>query len=450
MSLFWKIFLWFLLAISAIVGVSVFISWTTQSEPISERWRNMLTNTMTVYTDTAKQVYDNEGEQGVFKFIQIIQSTHQNRVICLAKESDASCVDLLGSNAQTVIQRAFASTDVEFEQIKVEENYSAKKFTTLKGESFVLVMKMEFPRAPIPFGRDWTTRLVRILAILLTSALVCYALARYLVKPVRELRQATKKLADGDLQTRINSKRGDELGRLARDFDEMSERIETLITSQQRLTRDISHELRSPLARMNVALEIAKSKANNGNESLLNRIENESIRLNEMISNILTLSKLETRSETVEKTEVNLTKLFENLVTDSNFEAAGQGKSVEIVKKDDVRILGNERLLQSAIENVIRNAVRYTKDKVELTLEKNESTVSIKIRDYGEGIPEENLKEIFRPFYRVSEARDRKSGGIGLGLSITEQAVHAHQGCVSAKNVGDGLLVEISLPISHS
>jgi hypothetical protein len=184
MSLFWKIFLWFLLAISALVGVSVFVSWTTQGEPLSERWRNMLTNTMTVYTGTAKQIYDNEGETGVQKFIQIIQETHQNRIICLAKESDPTCVNQLGENADAVIQKAFGSDKVEFQQIKVEENYSAKKFVTNNSESFVLVMKMEFPRAPIPFGQDWTTRIVRILAILLTAALVCYALARYLVTPI--------------------------------------------------------------------------------------------------------------------------------------------------------------------------------------------------------------------------------------------------------------------------
>ena len=446
MSLFWKIFLWFLLAMSAIVGVSVFVSWTTQGEPIGDRWRKMLTNTMTVYTNTAKQIYDNEGEQGVRKFIQIIQTTHQNRVICLSRGNDPSCIDSLGENSQVVIQNALASNNVEFQQSRPDEVFYAKSFVTERGEAFVLVMKMDVPRAPVPFGQDWGTRIVRILAILLTAALVCYALAQYLVKPILQLRQATKKLADGDLETRINSKRRDELGKLARDFDDMSERIENLITSQQRLTRDISHELRSPLARMNVALELAKAKSHNGTEPLLNRIENESVRLNEMISNILTLSKLETKSEAVEKMEVNLTRVFDSIVTDAKFEAEPKGKTVEVVKKDDVKINGNERLLRSAIENVIRNAVRYTKDKIEISLENNGVAALITVRDYGEGIPEQDLKEIFRPFYRVSEARDRKSGGIGLGLAITEQAVHAHCGSVSAKNTGDGLIVEISLP----
>ena len=144
--------------------------------------------------------------------------------------------------------------------------------------------------------------------------------------------------------------------------------------------------------------------------------------------------------------DVNLTKVFENVVTDANFEAEGKGKTVEIIRKDDVKIFGNERLLQSAIENVLRNALRYTSDKVDVSLEKTGNAAVISIRDYGGGIPENDLQKIFRPFYRVSEARDRMSGGIGLGLSITEQAVHAHQGNVSARNTEKGLLVEITLP----
>jgi two-component system sensor histidine kinase CpxA len=265
-----------------------------------------------------------------------------------------------------------------------------------------------------------------------------------LVKPILQLGKTTKLFADGDLKVRTNIKRRDEIGQLSRDFDEMAERIESLITSQQNLNRDISHELRSPLARMNVALELAKNSKNNGN--FLARIETESQRLNEMISDILTLSKLESNTANVEKTEVNLKSLVETVVSDVAFEAEGKGKSVEILQTDEIKVHGNERLLRSAVENVLRNAVRYTKDKVEVSLQKNGAKAIVTIRDYGEGIPENELKEIFRPFYRVSQARERKSGGIGLGLAITEQAVRAHHGGVSAKNLGDGLSVEIKLP----
>lgn len=431
-----------------IVAVSTFVNWSTQGEPFVERWKNWMGNSMNVYTQTAKQIYDNEGKTGVEKFLATVEGSHPNRDVCLATGL-SNCSNEFGSvNVAQIVKKAFDSNQIEFDFINPEENYIAQKFTTQKGENLVLVMKIDVPRPPIPFGPDWRTRTIRILAILLTAALVCYILAQYLVKPILKLRQATQKLADGKLDTRIHSKRRDELGKLANDFDVMSEHIESLISSQRRLTRDISHELRSPLARMNVALELAKAKTQNGTSTLLNRIETESIRLNEMISNILTLSKLETKSETVEKMEVNLTKIFENVVTDARFEAEPLGKTVEVLKKDNVKMQGNERLLQSAIENVLRNAIRYTRDKVEISLENKEDSAIVKIRDYGEGIPEKDLQEIFRPFYRVSEARDRKSGGIGLGLSITEQAVNAHRGNVSAKNTGDGLLVEIKLPLN--
>jgi two-component system sensor histidine kinase CpxA len=444
MSLFWKIFLWFLLGIALITGASVFISWTTQREPMQERWRQIIANAMNVYTETAKQIYDNEGKEGVERFLRTVNSTYESRSICLTVDKNRSCFEGDGNNALPAIERAFSRQTLEFEYISPEENYAAQKFTTAKGEDFMLVMRTEFPRPPIPFGRDWATRIFRILVILLIAAFICYIFTRNLLKPILQLGKTTKLFADGDLKVRTNIKRRDEIGQLSRDFDEMAERIESLITSQQNLNRDISHELRSPLARMNVALELAKNSKNNGN--FLARIETESQRLNEMISDILTLSKLESNTANVEKTEVNLKSLVETVVSDVAFEAEGKGKSVEILQTDEIKVHGNERLLRSAVENVLRNAVRYTKDKVEVSLQKNGTKAIVTIRDYGEGIPENELKEIFRPFYRVSQARERKSGGIGLGLAITEQAVRAHDGGVSAKNLGDGLSVEIKLP----
>ena len=229
----------------------------------------------------------------------------------------------------------------------------------------------------------------------------------------------------------------------------MAERIETLLTSEKRLTQDISHELRSPLARLNVALELARNKANPETIGLIERIGVESNRLNEMISRLLVLSKLETGSENFEKREINLTKIFEQVAADADFEARGNNKSVKILQKDNVRVFGSETLLRSAIENVLRNAVRYTKDEttVDVKLAKNGKTAVISIKDYGAGVPEGELDKLFRPFYRVNTARERKTGGIGLGLAIAERAVHAHQGAIKASNTADGLAVEITLPI---
>jgi len=240
--------------------------------------------------------------------------------------------------------------------------------------------------------------------------------------------------------------RRDELAELARDFDVMAERIESLVTSQQRLSRDVSHELRSPLARMNVALEIAKQKSNGVASPVLDRIEAESNRLNEMISRLLTLSRLETGAQDFDRAEIDLKSLVEQVVSDADFEANAVGKSVRITHADKCNIVGSDELVASAVENVLRNAVRYTRDgsSVEVALNSEDGKATVSVRDHGGGVPEDELKNLFRPFYRVGEARDRGSGGTGLGLAIAEQAIKAHKGRIEAKNTGDGLIVEIS------
>src|SRR5215213_3208364 len=394
MSLFLKIFLWFWLATALVVGVLTFITWSTQSEPFLNRWQYAVSNTMKVYAETAGQIYENEGAAGIEKFFQKLKISNEIKRVCLANEKNKLCFEeLTDSRAQKAIERAFNGNAVEFEFIAPEENFAAKKFTTTGGENFVLVLQIERPRPPPPLGVDWKTRLLRIAAVILTAGLLCYALARYLVAPILKLRQATRKLADGDLGARIDTKRRDELGQLARDFDEMAERIETLIASQKRLTRDVSHELRSPLARLNVALELAKQKSGSETATLLERIETESKRLNEMISQILTLSKLETRAEKIEKRELNLTALIEQVAADAEFEAESKGKFVKILRADNCRVFGNEILLRSAIENVLRNAVRYTKEgtTVEISLKSENEKASVTIRDYGAGVADGEL-----------------------------------------------------------
>jgi len=313
------------------------------------------------------------------------------------------------------------------------------------------VMIIQFRRPQPVVVPDRSTWIWRILAVILTGGLVCYGLARYLTSPIVKLQQATKKLAEGELQTRLGkkvSKGGDEFAQLARDFDEMAERIESLITSEKRLTQDISHELRSPLARMNVALEIAKQKTTAETQPILERIEKESARLNEMISRLLILSKLESGGQELEMQRVNLRKLVEETVADADFEAQAKNKAVQITAIEESRFLGSENLLRSAVENVLRNAVRYTVEKtaVKVSLKNLNGDAVINIEDSGGGVPEGELENLFRPFYRVGEARERKSGGVGLGLAIAQRAVFAHKGTIKAQNTGKGLQVEIKLP----
>jgi two-component system sensor histidine kinase CpxA len=198
---------------------------------------------------------------------------------------------------------------------------------------------------------------------------------------------------------------------------------------------------------MNVALEIAKQKSNGDTSTVFQRIESESQRLNDMISRLLTLSKLESGSKDFDRRELNLRSLVEQVAADADFEANAKNRSVKVTRADECRVVGSDSLIRSAVENVLRNAIRYTKEgtAVEVSLANSNGKATVRIVDHGEGVPEAELANLFRPFYRVGEARDRGSGGTGLGLAIAQQAIFAHDGKITAKNEGDGLAVEIVL-----
>jgi two-component system sensor histidine kinase CpxA len=270
--------------------------------------------------------------------------------------------------------------------------------------------------------------------------------------------------------------RRDELASLGADFDLMAEKIESLINSQRRLLGDISHELRSPLARLNVALELARQRAGADATSALERIQHEAENLNEMIGQLLALTRLESGAEGLKKTAFDLVELVTAITDDARFEAGSRNRSVRLKTSGRCTTVGNELLLRRAIENVVRNAVQYTAEGTEVEIElRSDAGVAcenqgagkavdgpakakteldrcavITVRDHGPGVPENSLVEIFRPFYRVDEARDREAGGVGLGLAITDRAVRLHGGSVEAANEpSGGLVVTIRLPITE-
>ncbi len=301
------------------------------------------------------------------------------------------------------------------------------------------------------------TRLIGILVGLCATGIICFVLTRYVTRPIGALRTAASRLAAGDLSARAGggagASRRDEIGSLVHDFDQMAERIENLITTQRRLLSDISHELRSPLARLNVAVGLARRQADPETQTALERIEIEADRLNDMLQNLLTLSRLESGESVEMRTGVDLAPLVADVVADADFEAQAFGRSVTLVKSAPCRVEGNVTLLRSAIENVVRNAARYTDEKthVDVSLECRDQHAVITVHDQGPGVPEESLPKLFLPFYRVDATRDRNTGGVGLGLSIAERAVRLHKGSVIAKNGKPrGLLVQIELPcVAH-
>jgi signal transduction histidine kinase len=300
----------------------------------------------------------------------------------------------------------------------------------------------------------FSPRTVRIVLLLLVTALASFLLARALTRPIRTLRAATHKIAAGDTSVRVGESVGaadDEVRGLATDFDRMTERIESLLAARERLLRDVSHELRSPLARLQVALGIARQRAGEPAQPMLDRIEREAERLSELVGLVLTMARLENAREIEAGGVIALDELLLSLTDDARFEAEGEGRSVVVEKTELARVHGDEEIVRQAIENVLRNAVRFTEKgtAVEISLGRSERDAVITVRDHGPGVPDDALEEIFHPFTRLEAARDRASGGAGIGLAITQRAVQLHRGEVRAENAdGGGLVVTIRLPLA--
>jgi two-component system sensor histidine kinase CpxA len=286
----------------------------------------------------------------------------------------------------------------------------------------------------------------------LISALVCFLLARFLSAPIDHLRAATRSIAGGDLSVRVSGllgKRRDELAMLALDFDSMAERLRVLRQSHAQLMRDVSHELRSPLARLQIALGLARRPEANL-EQEFDRIERETQRLDELIGEILSLSKLNDPSPLLEMEPVGVGELLELVAENARIEGEPENVRVDLQIVGELTLRADRELLFRAVENVVRNAVRFSPQGAVVLVgaeAADERFVKIYVRDRGPGVPEDTLERIFEPFYRVSNARDRGSGGHGIGLAITARVIKLHGGTVVAANeTGGGLRVEIRLP----
>jgi two-component system, OmpR family, sensor kinase len=309
-------------------------------------------------------------------------------------------------------------------------------------------------RSPLGIFNPTETPIVTGIATLMIGTIVCLLLARYLADPIRHLRAATRSIANGDLSVRVSSLMGarrDELAMLALDFDLMAERLRGLLESHRELLRDVSHELRSPLARLQIALGLARRpSADLGRE--LDRIDQEVSRLDELIGEILSLSRLDDPAHTLQAEPVNIEELLETLIDNARLEAEPRSIRVLVTTLSSMTLSGDRELLFRALENVLRNAVRFSPDgaAVELALEHAGDAALIRISDRGPGVPTEALQRIFEPFFSVAKARDRDSAGYGIGLAITARVVALHGGSVRANNRPEGgLQVEIRLPLQR-
>jgi two-component system sensor histidine kinase CpxA len=299
-----------------------------------------------------------------------------------------------------------------------------------------------------------TTLPLRLMVLLLVTGVAAWLLARYLTRPLRTLRSVTQRIAVGELSARVGAQLGagdSETAALGRDFDRMAERIESLLAAQQRLLRDVSHELRSPLTRLRLALELARGKPADAAATHLDRIERETERLDELIGQVLTITRLEADEAKPSRAELDLATLLDEVVDDVSFEAEATHRQLDVDRVTSATVVGNHELLRAAVENVLRNAVRFTGEgtTVDVVLSLDDGAAELCVRDRGPGVPDDAVADIFRPFYRVDRDRDRKTGGTGIGLAITDRAVRMHGGSLSAANASDGgLVIRMRLPIA--
>lgn len=458
-KLFLKIFLWFWLALALVWAGFLIPTELNQGQEIVRRFRALHGQRLILSGRTALAIHGRSGQEGLQQWIDDLEGS-----------STAPYPFVLDENLQELAQReppedaltaaraALAEDDVWMRLPPGDERgalWVGRRYVSARsGQVYALVQRLP-SQADLPPPSPWLA-ITRWMAMLLTSGFVCYALARYLVSPVTALSYATRRFAEGDLDVRVSedlSRRRDELGDLGTDFDSMAERIGLLLRNQRQLLSDISHELRSPLARLYVALGLARKRADAETGDALDRIERETERLNELIGQLLSITKMEGEEPSAERHPVRLRELVTEIVNDADFEARSQQRGVDLSRADDCVVLGFEELMRRAIENVVRNAVHYTSDgtrvDTSLTLRRDNGAAEavIEVRDRGPGVPEDQLDDLFRPFYRLDGARGRASGGTGLGLAISDRAVRLHGGHISARNSADGgLIVEIAMP----
>ncbi|MBB1301573.1 HAMP domain-containing protein [Pseudoalteromonas sp. SR44-8] len=290
---------------------------------------------------------------------------------------------------------------------------------------------------------------LKVIIALLASLTLSFIFSRNLIAPINHLKQAAIKLSDGDLTARaeIDPNRQDELGVLGRDFNSMASQLEQLISAQKRLLADISHELRSPLTRLKMATGLAQMQTPEENQTYLLRIEKEANQLDKMIADVLQVSRLEAKSQALSLHQQSLQIIIDHVLNDAQFEAKQTNKQLIINGQLNVDIYCDESLIASALENVLRNAIKYAEQTITLTLSLSDA-IYIEISDDGPGVEPQNLGKLCEPFFRQSDARDRTSGGTGLGLAIAKNAIVAHSGSLTLHNKQpSGLCVRIALPL---
>ncbi len=461
-ALFLRIFLWFLgsMLLMAAVSVSLTVFMSRQGILLTGH-QEVLSDALDRHGAKLVETYEEKGRVAAFELSDLIR--RETGLAILLFDANGFPIRLREGPPMEFLNRLGREAAGELAQgrtfqIRRETVSVYKRLTSPSGKTYLLVGLFRRPPSMARLVTDNPKSVLIHLAGLLAAALVfCGLLAHHLSKPLVKLSRMACSVAEGQLDTPVDlsiRKRRDEIGELARSLEAMKNTLTALLEAQRRLIRDISHELRTPLARLGIALELARKKAGPAAEDSLDRIERESAILNEMIGQLLDLSRAEAEIGQEFAEPGDLLGLIEAVIDDANFEARAADRGVVLEAPETLPpVPMNPELVRRAVENIVRNALRYTAEgtRIEVRVTEREKEgrpgVSIRIRDFGPGVPESELPRIFQPFYRTEAARSRDTGGTGLGLAIAQRAAIVHGGSVTAENApGGGLSVELWLP----
>lgn len=439
-TLFGKIFIWSALAQAVTLGS--ILALVTFYLPASE---DAVNNAWALYAHTAVALLERFGPGALDQFLKTTGEDTLLKLRLEATNAGAPCSPKVPSGiAERSLATAVGDATTSIASRGLDGDYCLTVHAKAGG----------LPESP----ENRRSRLqIAILFELLSCAALSYLVARYLARPISELRSAAARLARGDLTARVGSKyasRNDEAADLVREFDQMAERVSELIETQRRLIGDISHEIKSPLARLSVALGLARRSAEDYAPKQFARMQREIEKISLLVSELLTLAQLEQTGTRIRAETIDLPALVEKVIGDAVYESQDRAADVTFQKPaEPILVQADEILIRRAIENVLRNAIFYTSSGIKVDVavfKKDPSWAGVEISDGGPGVPDSTLAHLFEPFYRVDEARTRKTGGTGIGLAICDRALRLHGGMVQARNgTPHGLVVEIGMPIQQ-
>ena len=436
-SIFTKVVLWFVVTVVlSLVGLLV----TTVLLSTRSMGRDTIMSRMSaLLLDDARRSYEEGGSPRLDAYLRRLNAYSESEFFL----TDSRGTDLVtGQDRSAARSRGVRSYRFRLWRLSPRTGPAVRVRVSDDGR-YRLVNVLPPTRRPAPWDA-----LAYFLWLPVLMAVLCYLLAAHLASPLRHLRRVVERFGLGDLGSRFHLPRQDEIGELARAFNRMADQITTLLTVERRLLQDVSHELRSPLARLGFAVELAKTT--NDREAALARIHKEADRLNHLVDELLQLTRAESDPAARNPDVIDLGELLRDLVADCTLEAEARGCRLVPRINQQAFVTADPELLHRACDNVIRNAIRHApaESAVEIELSKRDDLAIISVRDHGPGVPPDALGEIFKPFYRAEKDRDRSSGGVGLGLAIASRAVELHQGRMTARNASPGLIVDIELPAS--